>query len=50
MAGHNFDRKKAQQNLLKRIEGWQKSISQLTNTTPKPNERNFRKPGSHKKS
>jgi hypothetical protein len=50
MAGHNVDRKKAQRNLNKRIEGWQKTITMPSSTTPKPNDKNFTKPGSHKKS
>jgi len=49
-AGHNVDKKKARRNLNKRIFEWQKSITMPSNTTPQPNERNFRKPGSHKKS
>lgn len=50
MSAHNVKGTKSKKNLDKRILKWQGTITNPTNTTPRPNDRNFRRPGSRKKS
>lgn len=50
MASHNTRKIKSLKNLERRIKAWEDSLTKPTNTTPRPNERNFTKPGSRKKS